>query len=85
MDEAALGISRDDLVRALAEGDIEARPVWKPMHLQRFYASAPRVGGAKAEALYQQGICLPSSTFLGPDDRARVVEAITRAVKREKR
>jgi pyridoxal phosphate-dependent aminotransferase EpsN len=82
MDEAALGIERDALVRALGAEDIESRPVWKPMHLQKFYADAPRVGGSKAEALYRAGLCLPSSSFLGPDDRARVVDAIGRAVRR---
>jgi len=82
MDEAALGIERDALVRALGAEDIESRPVWKPMHLQKFYADAPRVGGSKAEALYRAGLCLPSSSFLGPDDLARVVDAIGRAVRR---
>lgn len=82
VDEARLGVSRDTLVHALAAEDIEARPVWKPMHTQVLYASAERFGGAVAEELYARGICLPSSSDLGPEDQARVVGALHRAAGR---
>jgi pyridoxal phosphate-dependent aminotransferase EpsN len=78
VDEARLGVGRDALVHGLAAEDIEARPVWKPMHTQALYASAERFGGAVAEDLYARGICLPSSSNLRPDDQARVVEAVRR-------
>jgi dTDP-4-amino-4,6-dideoxygalactose transaminase len=64
-----------DLVRALDRADIEARPVWRPMHTQPLYAEAARVGGAVAESLYTNGICLPSSSSLSADEQARVVTA----------
>lgn len=84
VDEHRLGISRDALVRALAAEDIEARPVWKPMHTQKLYASAERWGGAVAEDLYARGICLPSSTNMTDADQARVVDAVRRAIRRER-
>ena len=33
------GITREDIRLALAEDAIEARPVWKPMHLQPVFCS----------------------------------------------
>lgn len=82
IDERALGVSRDDIVHALAAEDIEARPVWKPMHTQKLYASAERFGGEVAEECYGRGLCLPSSTNMSADDQQRVIEAVLRAVKR---
>jgi pyridoxal phosphate-dependent aminotransferase EpsN len=76
IDEGALGIGRDDIIRALAAEDIEARPVWKPMHLQPLFASAARYGGAVAEDLFQRGICLPSSSSLTEQDQRRVIDIV---------
>ncbi len=52
------------VLRALAERDIEARPVWKPMHLQPLYKGFPAVGGSVAETLFSSGVCLPSGSQL---------------------
>jgi pyridoxal phosphate-dependent aminotransferase EpsN len=82
VDAAALGATRDDLLRALAAEDIEARPVWKPMHLQPIYASCERYGGAVAEDLYARGLCLPSSSSLTCAEQDRVVEVVRRAARR---
>ena len=83
LDEARLGVSRDAIVHALAAEDIEARPVWKPMHTQKLYASAERFGGEVAEDLYARGLCLPSSTNMTGDEQGRVVDAVRRAVRRD--
>ena len=61
------------LVSALAARNIEARPVWRPMHLQPVFAGAETVGGEVAERLASTGICLPSSSNLTPAEQARVV------------
>lgn len=76
VDEARFGCSRDALIAALARDDVEARPVWKPMHLQPLYERAERYGGEVAEELFRQGICLPSSTNLSDADRARVIALV---------
>lgn len=81
-DEPKLGVSRDSIVHALAKEDIEARPVWKPMHTQQLYASAEHFGGEVAEDCYARGLCLPSSTNMSTDDQQRVIEALRRTVKR---
>ncbi|MCB9591648.1 MAG: DegT/DnrJ/EryC1/StrS family aminotransferase [Sandaracinaceae bacterium] len=80
VDEARLGVSRDALIAALAREDIEARPAWKPMHLQPLFADAERFGGSVAEEVFANGICLPSSSFLTDADLDRVTGTVRAAV-----
>jgi len=70
------GAGRDVLIRALDEANIEARPVWKPMHLQPLFRNAECYGGSVAEDLFNRGICLPSSSSLGVHDQGRVIQAV---------
>ncbi len=74
-----LGVSRDEVLGALAAQDIEARPLWKPMHLQPLYGACERYGGEVAEDLFERGLCLPSSSSLAPSDQERVI-GIVRAL-----
>tara|TARA_R110002073_G_scaffold74100_2_gene181071 strand:+ start:65535 stop:66686 length:1152 start_codon:yes stop_codon:yes gene_type:complete len=76
VDEAAYGASRDQLIQALADDNIEARPVWKPMHLQPVFADFKCFGGATSERLFNDGICLPSGSDLSPQDITRVTKII---------
>jgi pyridoxal phosphate-dependent aminotransferase EpsN len=76
IDQEELGCSRDDLLRALAAEDIEARPLWKPMHRQRLYQGHTVYGGEVADQLFEQGMCLPSSTFLDEATQDRVIGVI---------
>jgi pyridoxal phosphate-dependent aminotransferase EpsN len=82
VDEAQLGASRDLLLDALAARDIEARPIWKALHLQPLFAGAECHGGQVAEELWQHGICLPSSSSLTSGEQQRVIDAILDAVMR---
>jgi pyridoxal phosphate-dependent aminotransferase EpsN len=79
VDARDFGAGRDDVIAALGRVNIEARPVWKPMHLQPLYASAERFGGAVAEDLFARGICLPSSSSLTQADQDRVIEGVRTA------
>ena len=83
IDEDAFGATRDELIAALDRANIEARPVWKPMHLQPLYRDADCFGGSVAEALFARGICLPSSSSLTESDQQRVV-GVVRATCRAK-
>jgi pyridoxal phosphate-dependent aminotransferase EpsN len=76
---ATLDSGRDRVLDALAAEDIEARPVWKPMHLQPVFAGARSIGGAVAERLFAHGLCLPSGSSLTAADRARVLDVIMRS------
>jgi dTDP-4-amino-4,6-dideoxygalactose transaminase len=75
---SAFGASREQVRVALEAENIEARPVWKPMHLQPVFRDAPRVAGEVAESLFQDGLCLPSGSSLTPSDRERIVGIIRR-------
>ncbi len=76
IEPGAFGLDREALRQYLDAHDIEARPVWKPMHLQPLYRDCSRVGGAVAEDLFRRGLCLPSGSNLSVDDLTRVVQGI---------
>jgi pyridoxal phosphate-dependent aminotransferase EpsN len=82
IDEDRFGRSRDELIARLDSAGIESRPVWKPMHTQPLYAGAERYGGLVAEDLFRRGICLPSSSSLGPEEQLRVINQVRRAAVR---
>src|SRR5439155_1093034 len=73
--------SRDELIRALDEANVESRPVWKPMHLQHLYAGCECYCGEVAKDLFCRGICLPSSSSLSEEDQLHVVNALRRAAR----
>src|ERR1022692_4849088 len=79
IDEDEFGCSRDALIRALNEANVESRPVWKPMHLQPLYAGCERYGGDVAEDLFRRGICLPSSSSLSLEDQLYVINQVRAA------
>jgi dTDP-4-amino-4,6-dideoxygalactose transaminase len=70
------GASREDIRLALEAENIEARPVWKPMHLQPVFASCRRRGGETAAELFEKGLCLPSGSSLSEEDLRRVVDIV---------
>lgn len=78
IDPLAFGATRDDVRLALEAANIESRPVWKPMHLQPAYRRYEAIGGAVAERLFRDGLCLPSGSQLCEDELARVVEVVRR-------
>lgn len=65
-----------DLMEALEAQNIETRPVWKPMHLQPFFADCDYIGGNVSEELFEKGVCLPSDTKMTDDDLERVCKVI---------
>lgn len=64
------------LIAALALQNIEARPLWKPMHLQPVFSGAAYFGSNIAEGLFNNGVCLPSGTAMGADELALISETI---------
>jgi pyridoxal phosphate-dependent aminotransferase EpsN len=73
------GVDRDELIRRLDAANVEARPVWKPMHIQKLYQQAERYGGEVAEDLFQRGICLPSSSNMSEEEQEFVIDVILSA------
>ncbi len=72
----AFGADREAIRLALEAENIEARPVWKPMHLQPVFAECAKFGGAVAEDLFDRGLCLPSGSNLTEGDLERVVAVV---------
>jgi dTDP-4-amino-4,6-dideoxygalactose transaminase len=70
---------RDTVLDRLAAQDIEARPVWKPLHLQPVFHGCRVIGGHVASRLFEHGLCLPSGSSLRPEDQARIIEVIRAA------
>lgn len=66
-------LSPDSVIAALGEANIEARHLWKPMHLQPVYEGARATINGTAENLFSRGITLPSGPALDDDDVARVI------------
>ena len=70
------GVERETIRLALAQEQIESRPVWKPLHLQPVFAGCESIGGKVAEDLFERGLCLPSGSNLTLNDIDRVIKAI---------
>ena len=80
IDPAVTGVNREAVRLHLESMDIESRPVWKPMHLQPYYAEYQVVGGSVSARLFEHGLCLPSGSSLGPGDRDRVIGGVLAAL-----
>jgi pyridoxal phosphate-dependent aminotransferase EpsN len=78
IDPDEFGADTETVRLALEAEGIEARPLWKPMHLQPLYAHAPVVGGAIANDLFARGLCIPSGSNLTEIDRERVAAVVRR-------
>jgi dTDP-4-amino-4,6-dideoxygalactose transaminase len=70
------GFTYQELSARLTAADIESRPLWKPMHLQPVFAKAPAYVNGVSEALFAQGLCLPSGPMVTDEDVNRIVEII---------
>lgn len=85
IDPAKFGADREAVRLALESENIEARPVWKPMHRQPVFATYEHVGGRVAEDLFERGLCLPSSSSLTHEQLERVSDAVRRVATRSSR
>jgi pyridoxal phosphate-dependent aminotransferase EpsN len=78
IDPREFGSDRETVRLALEAENIEARPIWKPMHRQPVFARFESFGGTVAERIFETGLCLPSGSNLSEMDLERVVEAVRR-------
>jgi dTDP-4-amino-4,6-dideoxygalactose transaminase len=76
VDADRFGATRDEVLDRLAAQNIEARPAWKPMHLQPVFADCVMRGGEVSADLFRRGLCLPSGSALTGSERERVVSAV---------
>ncbi len=72
----AKGKSASGLFEVLQQANIDARPLWKPMHMQPVFHQSPYYGSHLEEKLFDNGLCLPSGTNMTDDDRSRIKEVV---------
>ncbi len=76
IDPGEFGPDREAIRLALEAQDIEARPTWKPLHLQPVFSDLDSVGGSVAEGVFACGLCLPSGSNLSEADQDRVIATV---------
>jgi pyridoxal phosphate-dependent aminotransferase EpsN len=76
IDPTETGVTREDIRLMLLEHQIEARPLWKPMHLQPLYAGSQYHGSGFDEQLFTNGLCLPSGSDMTDDQQGEVIERV---------
>lgn len=76
LDPAETTVTPEQLRLHLETRNIESRPLWKPLHLQPLFATAPMYGGTLCADLFTRGLCLPSGTAMTEMDLRRVTDAV---------
>ncbi|MGE6229100.1 DegT/DnrJ/EryC1/StrS family aminotransferase [Paenibacillus chitinolyticus] len=85
VDQSATGISPTQIINELSSQNIEARPVWKPLHLQPLFKGCSyythEENNSVSEKLFENGLCIPSGSNLQEIEQNRVVDSILSVVK----
>ena len=81
IDSTATGFTYEDARVALAAGNIESRPLWKPMHLQPVFADAPSYTDGTSEHLFGRGLCLPAGPWVEDRHLEKIVNVLKSLVK----
>ncbi|MFD0588430.1 DegT/DnrJ/EryC1/StrS family aminotransferase [Paenibacillus sp. GCM10027627] len=73
------------LLEAMADADIEVRPLWKPLHMQPLFDGVPfyshyENGPSVCEELFRTGLCLPSGSSLSEEEQGRVIEVLRKVL-----
>lgn len=85
IDEKVLGTSVNSILDSLNEENIEARPVWKPLHMQPLFEGVKYYPHSEfenvSEKLFETGICLPSGSSMTEEEQERIIDCIKRLIK----
>ena len=76
IDSSICNFSSEDIRLAMAENNIECRPLWKPMHLQPVFKNAPYYGKKISENLFKNGLCLPSGSNLKSEEIVKINDVL---------
>ncbi|WP_187264375.1 aminotransferase class V-fold PLP-dependent enzyme [Pontibacter beigongshangensis] len=74
--DPSLGKNPEEIRLAMETHNIEVRRLWKPMHLQPLFKGAAYYGNSLSQQLFEQGLCLPSSSSLPEEDLEKVVRVL---------
>jgi len=88
VDPEKSGVGRDQIIDALEKENIEARPLWKPMHLQPLFQGCAYYPHGEKESisdqLFQNGLCLPSGSNLLEEEQERVLTCLNHCLFRQR-
>jgi dTDP-4-amino-4,6-dideoxygalactose transaminase len=70
------GVTNEAVRLALETENIESRPLWKPMHLQPIFTTAPSYTNGVSENLFHNGLCLPSGSNLSEVEKDRIKKTL---------
>jgi dTDP-4-amino-4,6-dideoxygalactose transaminase len=76
IDPGRFGKSREDVRQALESNNIDARPVWKPLHLQPVFSECRVVDSGVSKRIFERGLCLPSGSALSEEDLNRICRIV---------
>lgn len=80
IDPEKTGVTRTKIIEALEAENIEARPVWKPMHLQPLFEGVKyyphEEGNSISDELFENGLCLPSGSNMTKEEQERIINII---------
>lgn len=86
LDPKLSALTPDTLIASLARSGIEARRVWKPMHLQPLFAGCRYYshddGASFSDVAFARGICLPSGSNMLPQEQERIIHALDQILRR---
>ncbi|MFD2214014.1 aminotransferase class I/II-fold pyridoxal phosphate-dependent enzyme [Metabacillus endolithicus] len=85
LNEIETGISVTSLLNILGKENIEARHVWKPLHLQRIFKETKyyshQENESVSEQLFKTGICLPSGSNITENEQMRIINCLKDSLK----
>ena len=87
VDPSITRVNRTQIIEALEKENIEARPVWKPMHMQPLYKGCEYITIGQEDVskrLFENGLCLPSGSNLSVNDQNRIIDIISDTIKSSK-
>ncbi|MGJ0359288.1 UDP-N-acetylbacillosamine transaminase [Aliarcobacter cryaerophilus] len=68
------------IMKALDEVNVESRPLWKPMHMQKLFENSKSILNGFSEELFSKGLCLASSTTMTKDDVKMICDLIKKEI-----
>jgi dTDP-4-amino-4,6-dideoxygalactose transaminase len=83
LDPATARRSPEEVRLLLEQSDVEARPTWKPLHLQPVFADSPTRRLGVSERIFERGLCLPSGSDLTGHEQDKVVSLIRSALEQQ--
>lgn len=88
IDAGKIGFTPAELIDRLAQDNIEARPVWKPLHLQPLFENVEyyphEEGWSVSEELFEKGLCLPSGSNMTEEQQGLVIKVIQEMIEKVK-